>query len=334
MQEDMIRRFRGLTGARQDPRILAIPALILLLALALSAGYQDGAAAPKGKVIGIRTGVNGDSMRVVLDLEGTPRCSIRRSEGGQDWEIKVEEVCPGNPPPLLTPGGSLISIESVCEGSDLRIVLRTARPLAQTSFRIPASKGKNARYVIDLRPADSPGGGQEEKPKGGGSPSPESGTVGQERTPQTEKPAEPEPPPRRKGNWRILVDPGHGGGDPGAQRGGIREKEIVLDVARRVALALNGKPGFEARLSREDDRRIPLRQRMLLAEKYEADAFISIHVNAARRKDAMGVEVFFLSMGGASDQASRELARLENEADPEYVVSEDSLLQGIPFSFI
>jgi N-acetylmuramoyl-L-alanine amidase len=72
---------------------------------------------------------------------------------------------------------------------------------------------------------------------------------------------------------------------------------------------------------------------MLLAEKYEADAFISIHVNAAKRKDAYGVEVFFLSMGGASDQASKELARLENEADPEYVVTEDSLLQGIPFSF-
>lgn len=147
------------------------------------------------------------------------------------------------------------------------------------------------------------------------------------------EPVAPKPTPRRTGKFRILVDPGHGGDDPGARRTGIREKDIVLDVGRRVVALLNATPGFEARLSRDDDRRIPLRQRMLLAEKYEADAFISIHVNAANRKDAFGVEVFFLSMGGASDEASKELARMENESDPELVVAEDALLEKIPFSF-
>jgi N-acetylmuramoyl-L-alanine amidase len=86
-------------------------------------------------------------------------------------------------------------------------------------------------------------------------------------------------------------------------------------------------------MTRQDDRFIGLRQRRRIAEEREADAFVSIHVNAARASQAGGVEVYFLSIGGASDEASRELARLENEADPEYVVEEDSLLEGIPFGF-
>jgi N-acetylmuramoyl-L-alanine amidase len=130
-----------------------------------------------------------------------------------------------------------------------------------------------------------------------------------------------------------MIDPGHGGNDPGARRGKLVEKEIVFDVARRLEALLDGSRDCEARLSRKDDRRIGLRERHELADAYDADAFVSIHVNAAPAKRALGVEVFFLSMRGASDEASRELASYENEADPGYVFEEDSLLQGIPFSF-
>jgi N-acetylmuramoyl-L-alanine amidase len=320
-----------------DPSIRA-GILLILASLVLPAaliGSMPGRcqAAPKGKVVGIRTSPHGDSLRVVLDLEGPSECVIRAVEGSDDWEIVVKGVCPSNPPPQMTPGGCLISVESTCEGTDLRVLLRTARQLEQSTFRMPARGGKPARFVVDLWPAK--GGGRADTQ---GAPASSLGTIepNHGEVPSQAKGGsaeEPEPAPRRTGSFRILVDPGHGGDDPGARRTGIKEKEIVLDVGRRVASALNAAPGFEARLSRDDDRRIPLRDRMPLAEKYEADAFISIHVNAAKRKDAYGVEVFFLSMGGASDQASKELARLENEADPEYVVTEDSLLQGIPFSF-
>jgi N-acetylmuramoyl-L-alanine amidase len=297
------------------------------------------------RVVGIRTGAHGDTLRVVLDLEGSPTLSMKAVEGSDNWEIVVKGACTAELPPDMTPSVCLLSIESACDGKDLRILLRAARPLVESAFRLPARQDKPERYVIDLRPAmgpvgkttspDSPAAAPPPSKPGASSSavhaSPDEVPIeGREASPQS---SEPEPAPRRKGNWRILIDPGHGGDDPGARRPGIQEKEVVLDVARRVAKALNGAQGFEARLSRDDDRRIPLRQRMVLAEKYEADAFVSIHVNAAKAKKAMGVEVFFLSMGGASDEASRELALLENEVDPDYVVQEDSLLQGIPFSF-
>lgn len=304
--------------------ICLILASLILSALPLGSISERCEAAPKGKVVGIRTAPHGDSLRVVLDLEGSPECAIRAVEGRDDWVVVVKGACPSNLPPRMTPGGCLISVESACEASDLRVLLRAAGPLGQSAFKLPARSGKPARYVIDLWPT-----GDQQEPASNEAPAPS--PVAAE--PVASKPREPEPAPRRSGSFRILIDPGHGGEDPGARRTGIKEKEIVLDVGRRVAQRLNATPGFEARLSRDDDRRIPLRQRMILAEKYEADAFISIHVNAAKRKDAYGVEVFFLSMGGASDEASKELARLENEADPEYVVSEDSLLHGIPFGF-
>jgi N-acetylmuramoyl-L-alanine amidase len=328
---------------------------LILASLFMSAALVDSlpercSAAPRGRVVGIRTGPHSDSLRVVLDLEGSPECVIRAIDGSEDWEIIVKGVCPSNPPPQLTPGGCLISVESTCEGADLRVLLRAARQIEQSAFRIPARGGKPGRFVVDLWPvgggsrpaaevAPTPSGGPVEpgagdvKPRENKGATEEPGAIAPSSKSSSPQPRVPEPAPRRTGNFRILIDPGHGGDDPGARRTGIKEKEIVLDVGRRVAAALNAAPGFEARLSRDDDRRIPLRQRMNRAEKDEADAFISIHVNAAKRKDAYGVEVFYLSLGGASDEASKDLARQENEADPEYVVSEDSLLQGFPFGF-
>ncbi len=139
------------------------------------------------------------------------------------------------------------------------------------------------------------------------------------------------PLPRRQGPRIVVVDPGHGGTDPGAIRNGLREKDVTLDVGRLLVERLNREPGIKAILTRDRDVLIPLRDRMRLAERKNADLFVSIHVNAAPSGAAKGAEVFFLSLGAASDQASRELARLENEADPEYVVEEDEALATLPF---
>jgi N-acetylmuramoyl-L-alanine amidase len=137
---------------------------------------------------------------------------------------------------------------------------------------------------------------------------------------------------RHSGPRVVVLDPGHGGKDPGALGKGLREKDVCLDVARRLAAALNKAPGYRAVITRQDDRRVSLAQRMLFAEQQGADLFVSIHVNAARSSRASGAEVFFLSIGAATDRAAAELARLENEADPEFVVKEDEALKGLPFA--
>lgn len=140
------------------------------------------------------------------------------------------------------------------------------------------------------------------------------------------------PGPQRSGPRVVIVDPGHGGADPGAVGKGLREKDVCLDVAKRLAAALNKVPGYRAVISRQDDRRIPLAERMRFAEREGADLFISIHVNAAPSSRASGAEVFFLSIGAATDRAAAEVARLENEADPDFVVQEDEALRGLPFA--
>ncbi len=272
--------------------------------------------------------MRGDGARVVFDLSGALQCRLEPGENAAVWKVVLPGRCQDASAAKAPANRACLSgVEIGCEGKDLAIRLRTRVAVEARGFRLPAGDGKPERFVVDLTPLDP----TSEDASGGPS---DAGAI--DPTGKGQEPAFPvveEPAPRRSGKWRIAIDPGHGGADPGAKRPGIQEKEIVLDVARRVARILNATDDFDARLTRTDDRRIGLRQRFAFAEKFDADAFVSIHVNAAKRKDAFGVEVFFLSLGGASDEASRELALLENEADPEFVMEEDSLLQGIPFSF-
>ena len=115
----------------------------------------------------------------------------------------------------------------------------------------------------------------------------------------------------------VVVDAGHGGEDTGA-RGlrGVLEKQANLAVARALAEELGSTPGIRAVLTRDDDTFIPLRERYRIAEQAKADLFISLHANSTpRRGSGSGTEVFFLSLRGATDQATKDLADMENAAD-------------------
>ena len=111
---------------------------------------------------------------------------------------------------------------------------------------------------------------------------------------------------------KIVLDPGHGGPDPGAVgRQGTQEKAIVLDVAKRLKRRLEEK-GFEVRLTRDSDVHVPLVERCRMANGLKPDLFISIHANAAPNRDACGVEVYFLSE--AKTDWDRAVAARENAA--------------------
>lgn len=112
---------------------------------------------------------------------------------------------------------------------------------------------------------------------------------------------------------RVVIDPGHGGRDPGTiGRRGTREKDVVLAIARRVHAKLSSTPGVQPILTRDRDVLIPLRKRSQLAVAQEANLFVSIHANASKDRQTQGFETYFL--GEARTELSREVAMRENSA--------------------
>lgn len=113
----------------------------------------------------------------------------------------------------------------------------------------------------------------------------------------------------------VMIDPGHGGHDPGAiGKHGTYEKDVTLDVARRVVENLNQASGVIAKLTRQTDIFLPLKERVTIAREARADLFISIHADSAPTQAARGLSAYSLSEKG-TDHFARELARRENSVD-------------------
>ena len=113
------------------------------------------------------------------------------------------------------------------------------------------------------------------------------------------------------GIGKIVIDPGHGGKDPGAigpHR--VREKDVVLDIALKLKNILKKQMGCQVVMTRDHDCFIPLEERTVIANNKKADLFVSIHANASRNRKAHGVETYFLNL--ATDKEAMELAALEN----------------------
>ncbi|MFM2345966.1 MAG: hypothetical protein RL654_719 [Pseudomonadota bacterium] len=134
-------------------------------------------------------------------------------------------------------------------------------------------------------------------------------------------PAEGAPavPPGRGGINRLVIvaiDPGHGGEDPGAiGPTGLREKDVVLAIARQLQERINTRPGLRAMLTRDGDYFVPLQDRVRKARRVQADLFVSIHADAFITPQARGASVFALSDSGATSTTARLMAQRENAAD-------------------
>ena len=123
-------------------------------------------------------------------------------------------------------------------------------------------------------------------------------------------------PPQRigQGPLRVVLDPGHGGIDPGAERDGIKEADLMLTFAREVQDALTRAGGFKVVLTRTEDVFVPLETRLTLARQAQADVFISLHADAIAEGRAEGATVYTLAER-ASDAASQRLAERHDRAD-------------------
>jgi N-acetylmuramoyl-L-alanine amidase len=146
--------------------------------------------------------------------------------------------------------------------------------------------------------------------------------TGKETPKPAERPAEvaakpkPAPAPAIKRLVTVALDPGHGGEDPGAVgKGGTREKDVVLMIAKLLEQRINEEPNMRAYLTRNSDFFVPLAERVSKARRVQADLFVSIHADAFIDRRAKGASVFVLSERGASSAAARWIAAKENGAD-------------------
>ncbi len=122
--------------------------------------------------------------------------------------------------------------------------------------------------------------------------------------------------PQKMRDLIVVVDPGHGGKDPGAiGKLGVQEKDIVFSVAKRLVDKINRTPGMKAYLTRDKDHFLKLRQRTAKAHEFKADIFLSIHADAAGSDKPMGASVYILSKSGASSELARILENHENGVD-------------------
>ena len=139
------------------------------------------------------------------------------------------------------------------------------------------------------------------------------------------------PSMKAKGQLRIMIDPGHGGKDPGAvRRGSASEKNLNLAVAKHLYNYLK-KQGFEVKLTRDNDTFVTLANRSKMANEFKADLFVSVHTNAAKRAQANGFEVYFRSEK-PTDKDAEEIAAFENEAlqyEETHYSFVDKLLQSL-----
>jgi N-acetylmuramoyl-L-alanine amidase len=175
----------------------------------------------------------------------------------------------------------------VREGDDLRVVLDMSAAVDPRSFALKANEKAGDRLVLDLYDRDS--------------------TV-----PEVKKSVEQS----SKRNIVIAIDAGHGGEDPGASGPGrVREKDVVLAIARELEALLKADKGFAPTLIRSGDYYVSLKGRRDLARKRQADLFVSIHADAFKRKEAKGASVYALSTRGATSTAASYLAQRENAAD-------------------
>ncbi|AZF34776.1 N-acetylmuramoyl-L-alanine amidase [Pseudomonas sp. R4-35-07] len=238
-----------------------------------------------------------DKLRLVFDLSGPVQYKTFSLAAPDRVIIDLSGAgLSGDFSQLMLKNSGITSIRSGHFGkADTRIVLDLAAPMQLNSFLLPPQEGQGHRLVLDLTRATS-------APR--------------------QIAAEPAPliAPVDKAHPRrdiiVVVDPGHGGKDPGAIGSkGQREKDVVLSIAQLLAKRLKREKGFDVKLVRNDDFFVPLRKRVDIARQHKADMFISVHADAAPRLTASGASVYALSEGGATSATARFMAQRENGAD-------------------
>ena len=324
---------------RPRPLIFALLAVLALIAAAAVLAPRTSRAA-EPIAFTFRTIDNEAGVRIVLEFSRKPIYEVR-GDGRRVYVTLREEEARG-PFKKKDFSGPILEKVKVTQGSrESEIVLYTGPDFGTFST---LEMGEPFRLVLDLRrrrapdqatrldapPPGAPGTGTSSSATlapGHAAPPPARPTQAQGQPPPPPPgpgeapPAGAAPPPSRgvapggrKTGFTIVVDPGHGGEEEGAHGpGGLKEKDVTLDVARRLRGRLQADGGMEIILTRDDDRTVGLDERTAIANHAQADLFVSIHANSSRRDNARGSETYFLSYQATDDDA-RAVAAIENNA--------------------
>jgi N-acetylmuramoyl-L-alanine amidase len=247
-----------------------------------------------GTINGLRMWPAPDHTRLVFDTSGPVEHSLFMLKGPDRLVIDIKNARLATDIHKIDLSQSLLSgIRSAQrKGKDLRVVLDLKGAIQPKSFALHPNEEYGHRLVIDLQ--------------------------GSAATPTLTQTTMQSLSRKQKAREVVIaIDAGHGGEDPGAVGpSGVREKDVVLAIARRLKSLVDSEPGMRAVMIRDGDYFIPLKKRVKLArEKHRADFFISIHADSFRDRRAHGSSVYTLSPNGASSEQARLLAEKENASD-------------------
>ena len=245
------------------------------------------------KILDIRHWSAPDHTRLVLDLNGLPKFEALPESDPLVLKLKLEGIDLGKQIREIFIKDNIMQKVRICpwgkEGAE--IFLYFLKPTRWKIFTLRPYQDKPFRLVIDIFRPDL-----ENKEK-------------EERRVSLELKTE-------KKKRIVVLDPGHGGEDPGAIGSkGTKEKDIVLKLAQRAQKIIDGSEELKAFLTRRGDYFIPLNERIKIAQEYGADLFLSLHTNGNPKRSTRGTSVYCLSLKGAGDAAAQLLAQKENASD-------------------
>jgi N-acetylmuramoyl-L-alanine amidase len=268
-------------------------------------------------ISGVRVGQHTETaIRIVLQLTGAPRHSVFALYSPFRLVIDLERE----------PGGGALSAARSVSGpiADISAHAVAVAPIAPSpappsSAPAPAaSLEKVPVLTVPPAPVDLPSSLKSSHPITLAVPAPPGGTARGDYSLSRQL---------GLGLSRIVIDPGHGGHDPGAQGNGIDEANLVLDVALRLEALLKTQPTFEVVMTRRTDEFIPLEERTAIANREGADLFLSIHANATHDAVVRGVETYFLNF--ATNPTAEAVAARENATSARTMGSLPDLVKSI-----
>lgn len=310
--------------------------MALLLFLSLASASLPAA----NDIKNIRVAKSGQVTRVVFDTKGIPQYKIFTLNNPSRIVIDFADS------KLATKVNQKLFKASYVEKlryakrdqNKLRVVLDLKQQIVPKSFILPPHDGANHRLVIDLKGAEVNSAlakaavktapkktvkAAVKKKTIAAAPKkvkPKQDIIAKVTKPKAVKKSSPAPKPKvavaKASTFVVAVDPGHGGKDPGATGyAGTREKDVVLQISKRLVRLINAEPGMKAVLTRKSDRFLTLRGRIKKARDNNADVFISIHADAVDDRRVRGSSVYVLSKNGASSEAAKILAQRQNQSD-------------------
>jgi N-acetylmuramoyl-L-alanine amidase len=262
------------------------------------------------EVAGVRFGVDGRRTRVVIDIDQAVAFSATAENDAPRLVVDLPEVAwrPPRPIPSSRPDGLAKAYRhDAPEPGKARLVVDARAP-----FRIvhrfalePDPAVLHHRLVVDLEALGPPAAGFPLGPPLA-KPAPEPDAAAPPAVVPRLEPPEPGPPLAMRRT--VVLDPGHGGADPGAVGAdGSFEKTITLAMARKLRDLLEADGHYRVVLTREDDTRVPLRERVARARAAHADVFLSLHADSLPSTVRGGPSVFILSEAAAGEEAARLL---------------------------